>query len=71
MDRIRLSIYLGTIIWKINIIVSLTTFDASALNLISGIVVLNDSFMAPMIANAALYWRDSILLERDSLRGWS
>ena len=29
----------------------------------------DDLCMPPVIANAALYWTDSILLERDSLRG--
>ena len=57
-------------LYKINIIVSSTTFDVNAVNLIPGIFFFQDDpCVAPVIANAALYWTDSILCERDSLRG--
>ena len=31
----------------------------------------NDPFTAPVIAKAALYWRDSIYSDKDELFGWS
>ena len=72
MDGIRLWIYLGTLLckaYKINIIVSFAAFDVNALNLIPDIIFFRDDLcMAPVIANAALYWTDTSLLERDSLR---
>ena len=78
MDRKRPWIYLGTLLKKPYILIqsskypifSSIGFDTNSLNLFLVYFFGDGPCMSSVIAHAAFVWRDSILLERDSFKGW-